>query len=84
MFFGHAGALPVIPPQLLGAELRNSIVKDETNDGTAPPTQPWRNKLNLKPSYTTLGFAGMLSARDSAPTHVAFTQIPVQNGIDSM
>jgi len=52
--------------------LRNPIVKDETNelsrDGTAPPTQPWRNKLNLKPSYTTLGFAGMLSARDSAPT----------------
>jgi len=52
MFFGHAGALPVIPPQLLGAELRNSIVKDGRNelsrDGTAPPKQPWMDKLNLK------------------------------------
>jgi len=32
--------------------LRNPIVKDETNelsrDGTAPPKQPWMDKLNLK------------------------------------
>jgi DNA polymerase-4 len=42
------------------------------------------DKLNLKYGHTTLHFAGMLPARDSAPTRIAFTQIPVQYGTDWM
>jgi len=42
------------------------------------------DKLNLKYGHTTLHFAGMLAARDSAPTRIAFTQIPVQYGVDYM
>ncbi len=34
--------------------------------------------------HTTLHFAGMLPARESAPTRIAFTQIPVQYGVDYM
>ncbi len=40
--------------------------------------------LNLKYGHTTLHFAGMLAARDSAPTRIAFTQIPVQYGSEYM
>ena len=40
------------------------------------------DKLNLKYGHTTLHFAGMLPARESAPTRIAFTQIPVQYGVD--
>ena len=42
------------------------------------------DKLNLKYGHSTLHFAGMLPARDSAPTRIAFTQIPVQYGVDYM
>src|SRR5258705_11478781 len=42
------------------------------------------DKLNLKYGHTTLHFAGMLTARESAPTRIAFTQIPVQYGVDYM
>ena len=42
------------------------------------------DKLNLKYGHTTLHFAGMLPARESAPTRIAFTQIPVQYGTDWM
>ncbi len=42
------------------------------------------DKLNLKYGHTTLHFAGMLPARSSAPTRIAFTQIPVQYGVDYM
>lgn len=42
------------------------------------------DKLNTKYGHTTLHFAGMLPARDSAPTRIAFTQIPVQYGVDWM
>ena len=42
------------------------------------------DRLNLKYGHTTLHFAGMLAARDSAPTRIAFTQIPVQYGVDYM
>jgi DNA polymerase-4 len=42
------------------------------------------DKLNLKYGHSTLHFAGMLPARDSAPTRIAFTQIPVQYGNDWM
>ena len=42
------------------------------------------DKLNLKYGHTTLHFAGMLTARETAPTRIAFTQIPVQYGVDYM
>lgn len=42
------------------------------------------DKLNLKYGHTTLHFAGMLPARDSAPTRIAFTQVPVQYGTEWM
>lgn len=42
------------------------------------------DKLNLKYGHTTLHFAGMLPARDTAQTRIAFTQIPVQYGVDWM
>ena len=42
------------------------------------------DKLNLKYGHTTLHFAGMLPARESAPTRIAFTQIPVQYGVEYM
>jgi DNA polymerase-4 len=42
------------------------------------------DKLNLKYGHTTLHFAGMLPARESAPTRIAFTQIPVRYGVDYM
>ena len=42
------------------------------------------DKLNLKYGHSTLHFAGMLPARESAPTRIAFTQIPVKYGVDYM
>ncbi len=42
------------------------------------------DKLNLKFGHTTVHFAGMLPARDTAPTRIAFTQIPVQYGVEYM
>ncbi len=42
------------------------------------------DKLNLKYGHSTLHFAGMLPAREAAPTRIAFTQIPVQYGTDWM
>jgi len=42
------------------------------------------DKLNLKYGHSTLHFAGMLPARESAPTRIAFTQIPVQYGNEWM
>ncbi len=42
------------------------------------------DKLNLKYGHTTLHFAGMLPAREAAPTRIAFTQIPVQYGHEWM
>ena len=42
------------------------------------------DRLNLKFGHTTVHFAGMLPARESAPTRIAFTQIPVQYGVDYM
>jgi len=42
------------------------------------------DKLNLKYGNTTLHFAGMLPAKESAPTRISFTQIPVKYGVDYM
>ncbi len=42
------------------------------------------DKLNLKFGHATLHFAGMLPAREAAPTRISFTQIPVKYGVDYM
>ncbi len=42
------------------------------------------DKLNLKYGHSTLHFAGMLPARETAPTRIAFTQIPVLYGNEYM
>ncbi len=40
------------------------------------------DKLNRKYGNTTLHFAGMLPAKQSAPTRISFTQIPVKFGMN--
>lgn len=77
-------------PFFVGITLRNLIPEDEHQEELFPdPTNradlsATMDKLNLKYGHTTLHFAGMLPARDSAPTRIAFTQIPVQYGVDYM
>ncbi|MEO6804133.1 MAG: DNA polymerase [Granulicella sp.] len=63
------------------SEFQASLFGDEGNRGELSATM---DKLNLKYGHTTLHFAGMLPARESAPTRIAFTQIPVQYGVDYM
>ena len=63
------------------SELQASLFADEDHRTALASTM---DKLNLKYGHTTLHFAGMLPARDSAPTRIAFTQIPVQYGVDYM
>jgi DNA polymerase IV len=62
-------------------EFQASLFLDEGNRAGLAATM---DKLNLKYGHTTLHFAGMLPARESAPTRIAFTQIPVQYGVDYM
>ncbi len=77
-------------PFFVGITLRNLIPEDEhqaelfTDPDNRLQLSNTMDKLNLKYGHTTLHFAGMLSARDSAPTRIAFTQIPVQYGVDYM
>jgi len=77
-------------PFFVGITLRNLIPEDEHQaELFADPTNradlsATMDKLNLKYGHTTLHFAGMLPARESAPTRIAFTQIPVQYGVDYM
>jgi DNA polymerase-4 len=77
-------------PFFIGITLRNLIPEDEhqeelfgdpDNRGQLSATM---DKLNLKYGHTTLHFGSMLPARESAPTRIAFTQIPVQYGVDYM
>ncbi len=63
------------------SEYQETLFGDEGNRGELSATM---DKLNLKYGHTTLHFAGMLPARESAPTRIAFTQIPVQYGVDYM
>lgn len=63
------------------SEQQPTLFADADNRGQLSRTL---DKLNLKYGHTTLHFAGMLPARDSAPTRIAFTQIPVQYGVDYM
>jgi DNA polymerase IV len=77
-------------PFFVGITMRNLIPEDEHQEELfADPSNrahlsATMDKLNLKYGHTTLHFAGMLPARESAPTRIAFTQIPVQYGVDYM
>ncbi len=62
-------------------EMQASLFADPDNRAELAATM---DKLNLKYGHATLHFAGMLPARESAPTRIAFTQIPVQYGVDYM
>jgi DNA polymerase-4 len=63
------------------SEHQESLFGDTDHRGQLSATM---DKLNLKYGHTTLHFAGMLLARETAPTRIAFTQIPVQYGVDYM
>ena len=77
-------------PFFVGVTLRNLTPEDEhqpelfADPNNRPQLSVTMDKLNLKYGHTTLHFAGMLPARESAPTRIAFTQIPVQYGVDYM
>jgi DNA polymerase IV len=60
---------------------QDSLFADPANRNELSQTM---DKLNLKYGHATLHFAGMLPARESAPTRIAFTQIPVKYGVDYM
>ncbi len=63
------------------SEHQETLFGDQDRRGELAATM---DKLNLKYGHTTLHFAGMLPARETAPTRIAFTQIPVQYGVDYM
>ena len=63
------------------SELQQTLFPEPGNRTELSATM---DKLNLKYGHTTLHFGGMLAARESAPTRIAFTQIPVQYGVDYM
>ncbi len=77
-------------PFFVGVTMRNLIPDSEVpvmlfeEPGNRNQLSATMDKLNLKYGHTTLHFAGMLPARESAPTRIAFTQIPVQYGNDWM
>jgi DNA polymerase-4 len=77
-------------PFFVGVTLNRLIPEDEVQSGlfeepgNRNQLSATMDKLNLKYGHSTLHFAGMLPARDSAPTRIAFTQIPVQYGTDWM
>ena len=77
-------------PFFVGVTMHNLIPEDEmqatlfADPGNRAELAATMDKLNLKYGHTTLHFAGMLPARESAPTRIAFTQIPVQYGVDYM
>ena len=63
------------------SEHQADLFGDEDNRAGLSATM---DKLNLKYGHTTLHFAGMLPARETAPTRIAFTQIPVLYGAEYM
>jgi DNA polymerase-4 len=77
-------------PFFVGVTLRNLLPESEHqadlfgDAGNRAGLSATMDKLNLKYGHTTLHFAGMLPARETAPTRIAFTQIPVQYGVDYM
>ena len=77
-------------PFFVGVTLRNLLPENELpqmlfeEPGHRNELAATMDKLNLKFGHTTVHFAGMLPARDTAPTRIAFTQIPVQYGVEYM
>ena len=77
-------------PFFVGVTMRNLLPDNEVpqmlfeEPGHRNELSATMDKLNLKFGHSTVHFAGMLPARDSAPTRIAFTQIPVQYGSDWM
>jgi DNA polymerase-4 len=77
-------------PFFVGVTLRNLIPEQEhqaelfAGPNHRDQLSTTMDRVNLKYGHTTLHFAGMLPARESAPTRIAFTQIPVQYGVDYM
>jgi DNA polymerase-4 len=77
-------------PFFVGVTLRELLPEDQHQadlfgepDGRSQLSATM-DKLNLKYGHSTLHFAGMLPARETAPTRIAFTQIPVQYGVEYM
>jgi DNA polymerase-4 len=77
-------------PFFVGVTLRDLIPEDEHQEelfgdpDNRTQLSATMDRLNLKYGHTTLHFGSMLPARESAPTRIAFTQIPVQYGVDYM
>jgi DNA polymerase-4 len=77
-------------PFFVGVTLRELIPESEHQAGlfgdpdNRAELSRTMDKLNLKFGHTTLHFAGMLPARETAPTRIAFTQIPVLYGSEYM
>lgn len=77
-------------PFFVGVTLRNLLLDSEVprmlfeEPGHRNELSATMDKLNLKFGHSTVHFAGMLPARDSAPTRIAFTQIPVEYGVEYM
>ena len=77
-------------PFFVGVTLRNLLPETELpqtlfeEPGHRNELSATMDKLNLKFGHTTVHFARLLPPRDSAPTRIAFTQIPVQYGVEYM
>ncbi len=77
-------------PFFVGVTMRNLIPETELpqtlfdEPGNRKELSQTMDKLNLRFGHTAVHFAGMLPARESAPTRIAFTQIPVQYGVEYM
>jgi DNA polymerase-4 len=77
-------------PFFVGVTLRGLTLESEHQEGlfgepdNRNQLSATMDKLNLKYGHSTLHFAGMLPARETAPTRIAFTQIPVQYGVEYM
>lgn len=77
-------------PFFVGVTLRNLLPDSEVpkmlfeEPGNRNELSATMDKLNLKFGHSTVHFAGMLPARETAPTRIAFTQIPVQYGVEYM
>jgi DNA polymerase-4 len=75
-------------PFFVGVTMHNLIAESDLQPSLfADPNHRARlaaamDRLNMKYGNTTLHFAAMLPARQSAPTRISFTQIPVKYGVD--
>ncbi len=61
------------------SDLQAPLFADPNNRAELAATM---DRLNRKYGLATLHLAGMLAAKESAPTRIAFTQIPVKFGVD--